>query len=165
MTRSCPTTSFDQEKEAHQRSRTSGCPSQRVSSWRKPGSRLLTGADSPVGLGCLLKGRSVRSFGPDYIGLDLFGSYMYVASEDNPADDGTRNKSIREPTCETPFYLQEALLGNFAPLDAELKKVGLDYVSLLDLPPLTSIRQSLGPVLEPAVKPAAPADLRPHHRS
>ena len=74
---------------------------------------------------------------------------MYVASEDNPADDGTRNKSIKEPTCETPFYLQEALLGNFAPLDAELKKVGLDYVSLLDLPPLTSIRQSLGPVLEP----------------
>ena len=123
---------------------------------RQPSSRLLTGADSQVALGCLLKGRSassrlngvLRASLPDYIGLDLFGAYMYVASADNPSDDGTRDKRIRDPTCEVPFYIQEALKGNYEPLDAELSEHGLDYVSLLGLPPLEDIRRSFRPSAE-----------------
>ena len=120
---------------------------------RLPGARLLTGADSQVSLGCLLKGRSasprlngvLRASLPDHLALDIFGAYMYIASENNPSDDGTRDRRIREPSYDMPFYLGELLRGNTGPLDDELLSQELDFVSLLGLPPLTSIRRALGP--------------------
>ena len=116
---------------------------------RSPSSRLLSGADSQVSLGCLLKGRSssarlngvLRASLPDYIGLDLFGGYMFVASADNPADDPTRGAEVRKPVSPAPAFLQSALNGSFQQLDEELRAYGVDFVSLLELPPLESIRR------------------------
>ena len=114
-----------------------------------PSSRVLSGADSQVALGCLLKGRSssprlngvLRASLPDYIGLDIFGGYMFVASGDNPSDDPTRDADLRDPQLPVPDFLQSALCGSFHDLDEELAVRGVDYVSLLGLPPLETIRR------------------------
>ena len=114
---------------------------------RHPHCKLLTGADSQVSLGALLKGRSsssklngaLRQSLPAYIGLDIHGGYLYVRSCDNPADDPTRSVPTRAPPFSMPRWLHDAVDGNFELLDDELVKCGMDPVSLLGLPPLENI--------------------------
>ncbi|OLQ00509.1 hypothetical protein AK812_SmicGene16820 [Symbiodinium microadriaticum] len=114
---------------------------------RHPHCKLLTGADSQVSLGALLKGRSsssklngaLRQSLPAYIGLDIHGGYLYVRSCDNPADDPTRSVPTRTPPSSMPRWLHDAVDGNFELLDDELVKCGMDPVSLLGLPPLENI--------------------------
>ncbi|CAE7186827.1 RMV1 [Symbiodinium microadriaticum] len=114
---------------------------------RHPHCKLVTGADSQVSLGALLKGRSsssklngaLRQSLPAYIGLDIHGGYLYVRSCDNPADDPTRSVPTRAPPFSMPRWLHDAVDGNFELLDDELVKCGMDPVSLLGLPPLENI--------------------------
>ncbi|CAE7616851.1 unnamed protein product, partial [Symbiodinium sp. KB8] len=106
---------------------------------RHPHCKLVTGADSQVSLGALLKGRSsssklngaLRQSLPAYIGLDIHGGYLYVRSCDNPADDPTRSVPTRTPPSSMPRWLHDAVDGNFELLDDELVKCGMDPVSLL----------------------------------
>ena len=118
---------------------------------KKPGCRLVTGTDSQVALGVLTKGRSsssrlngvLRQSLPMYVALDISGFYFYVESSLNPADDPTRDEADRGPKIPCPRWLSDALDGDFAGLDTELKRVGLDPVSTMGLPPLSSIVPAL----------------------
>lgn len=82
---------------------------ERRSALRRPSSRILIGIDSQVVLGALLKGRTAspplnrmlqRSL-PHALGGDLYGSYGYVPSLANVADDPTRGAAIRPPSYRT----------------------------------------------------------------
>ena len=119
----------------------------------RPHSKLLTGADSQVALGAVIKGRSassklngvLRQSLPMHISLDTYGLYMYVASGDNPSDDPTRSVPLRGPVEEKPAWLRAAMLGDFTSFDTFLEQCNLDPISLLGLPPLDSICPTLSP--------------------
>ncbi|CAE7429857.1 CALS7 [Symbiodinium sp. CCMP2592] len=93
--------------------------------------RSLGLVDSQVTLGGLLKGRSssfslnsrLRSALPGLLFFNLHPHYSYVASEDNPSDDPTRCRPVRQPSIPEPFWLREAELGNFEPLDRFLCEI------------------------------------------
>lgn len=104
--------------------------------------RYLLGADSQVALAALTKGRSssdrindlLESSLATCLGHDLYGSYGYVPSLANCADDPTRNRPLRSPEPNAPEWLVEALLGNFDLFDEWLSRLGYDPQQLAGLP-------------------------------
>ena len=96
--------------------------------------RTLALVDSQVILGALLKGRSsspainsrLRASLPGLLFFNLFPNYTYIGSEDNPSDDPTRGRRVRQPQLAEPSWLVEAELGRFAQLDRFLWDYGLD---------------------------------------
>ena len=72
------------------------------------------GTDSKVVQGLRSRGRtsSFRLNGinrlslPFVIGADMYFSYYYIPSKDNPADDGTRYRELRTNTACTPVIEQ-----------------------------------------------------------
>ena len=104
--------------------------------------RYLLGADSQVALAALVKGRSssdrinekLEESLPTILGNDIYGSYGYVPSLANCADDPTRDKPLRRPEPELPEWLREAIVGRFEELDEWLNSIGYDPVQVAGLP-------------------------------
>lgn len=104
--------------------------------------RYLLGADSQVALAALTKGRSSSDRINDllegslavFLGHDLYGSYGYVPSLANCADDPTRDRPLRAPEKNAPDWLVEALGGNFDLFDEWLSQLGYDPQQLAGLP-------------------------------
>ena len=128
-----------------------------------PSSRIISASDSQVSLGAVLKGRSasprlngiLRQSLPEHLSSDTTGVYTYVGTSDNPADDPTRHAAVRDAREAVPWWLERALDGSFGELEAFLKKLELDSVSMLGLSPF-------GSIVPLAV--AAPAPPRPERR-
>ncbi|CAE7801360.1 unnamed protein product [Symbiodinium sp. CCMP2592] len=87
--------------------------------------RLLVGLDSQVALGAALKGRSAsaglntllkRSLATMF-GSDLYLGLSFLASADNPSDDGTRCRSIRTASEALPPWFLALARGDPQPLD------------------------------------------------
>ena len=104
--------------------------------------RYVLGADSQVALAVVCKGRSsspalntlLRKSLPNLLGSGLYGSYGFVPSLANVADDPTRSVKIRRPRRVPVFDLQASLEGRFASLDMWLEKVGFTVEEVADLP-------------------------------
>ena len=108
---------------------------------RKHSLRYALGSDSQVTLACLLKRSSSpslntllqRSLGT-VIGEDIYGSYGYVPSLANPGDDPTRGQSVRDPQCERPSWLVDAMAGHFEKLDEWLASIGFSPAQVARTP-------------------------------
>ncbi|CAE7810168.1 unnamed protein product, partial [Symbiodinium sp. KB8] len=94
--------------------------------------RLLTGLDSQVALGALVKGRSASgalnvllesSLGP-YLGCGMYPHFLYYLSEFNPSDGPTRGRDPPAPSGPMPQWWQSLAAGEFAEFDAWMAKVG-----------------------------------------
>ncbi|CAE7490951.1 unnamed protein product [Symbiodinium necroappetens] len=94
--------------------------------------RLLTGLDSQVALGALIKGRSSSgalndmleaSLGP-YLGCGLYPHFMYYLSELNPSDGPTRGRDPPLPLGPLPDWWSQLADGLTEPFDAWMLKVG-----------------------------------------
>ena len=104
--------------------------------------RYLCGSDSQVALASLTKGRSasyrinnsLRASLGTYLGSGLYGSYGFVPSLSNPADDPTRNKEIRKALLPVPDWWTDAMAGNFDKMDSWLAQLGYDPITLAGLP-------------------------------
>ncbi|CAE7270722.1 unnamed protein product [Symbiodinium sp. CCMP2592] len=90
--------------------------------------RLLVGIDSQVTLGAALKGRSAsgglntllkRSLATMF-GSDLYLGLAFLASADNPSDDGTRSRDIRAPSKALPSWFLPLARGDTAPFETWL---------------------------------------------
>ena len=90
--------------------------------------RPLTGLDSQVCLGALVKGRSASgvlnkmlraSLGP-LLGSRLFPAHLFLPSALNPADDPTRNAVVRRPSLEKPDWWSALEQGDVQPFDSFL---------------------------------------------
>ena len=87
--------------------------------------RILSGIDSQVTLGSLIKGRSsspalnslLRSNLCHPLGSGIFHSYMYFLSEENRADGPTRHKAPAAPDIEYPQWLVDLENGDYAGFD------------------------------------------------
>ena len=110
--------------------------------YAKPWHKLLCLCDSQVVCGSITKGRSssenlrkllLQSLGV-YLALGPVTSLAYLASEDNPADDPTRGKEIRQPVEKAPSWLQAAWQEDFGPLDAALEGWGFSPHDVSKLP-------------------------------
>ncbi|CAE7208910.1 unnamed protein product [Symbiodinium sp. CCMP2592] len=86
--------------------------------------RLLVGLDSQVALGAALKGRSAsaglnsllkRSLAT-MVGGDLYLGLAFLASGDNPSDDGTRDRAVRAPSEPLPSWFGRLARGDPGPL-------------------------------------------------
>lgn len=117
--------------------------------------RCLTGIDSQVSLGALVKGRAASASLNSLlrqslcypIGAGVFNYFMYYASASNRADGPTRNSAPAPPTMEKPSWFDDVAKGDFASFDAwmfehESKVVekpfdlsDLDYGASIDLRP------------------------------
>ena len=114
---------------------------------RSPRTRFNLAMDSQVALGAIGKGRSSsrainrelqRSL-PYHLSYDSYLDLMYFPTAENPADDGTRNVTLRSPSEEPPSWFAAAQTGNFAPLDDWLSTLDSTPEAALDLPPLEEI--------------------------
>lgn len=109
---------------------------------RRQDCRYVLGADSQVALAVLVKGRSssaslntlLRKSLPTVLGCGLYGSYGFIPSLANVADDPTRSVVIRAPKRAPVFDLRASMAGNFASLDAWLEKVGFLPEQVAGLP-------------------------------
>ena len=80
-------------------------------------SRIISLLDSQVCVGPLLKGRSasfslnsrLRASLPCLLFFNLHPCYAYIASEDNAADDPTRQRPVRLPVMPEPLWRGSAL--------------------------------------------------------
>ena len=80
---------------------------------RYPGRYYIHLQDSQVALACLVKGRSassslnysLRSSIPDHVSSNVRAFYGFVDSAQNPADDPTRMREVREPDRPYPTWL------------------------------------------------------------
>ena len=110
--------------------------------------RYVLGADSQVALAVIVKGRSssaalntlLRKSLPNVLGNGLYGSYGFVPSLANVADDPTRSVPIREPRRMPVFDLKASLEGNFQSLDLWLSSVGFTPEEVARIPSKTSRR-------------------------
>ncbi|OLP80262.1 hypothetical protein AK812_SmicGene39345 [Symbiodinium microadriaticum] len=136
-------------------------------SWES--ARTLSLVDSQVTLGGLLKGRSssfslnsrLRSSVPGLLFFNLHPHYAYIASEDNPGDDPTRCRPVRQPAIGEPLWLREAELGNFEPLDEFLSAIGRHPVQVQGLDELkVSFDDRDGSLGVASFGPAVPLGLR-----
>ena len=107
-------------------------------------SRTISLLDSQVCVGALLKGCSssfslnsrTRTSLPRLLFFNLHPHYAYVASEDNAADDPTRQRPVRSPVMPEPLWLRLAEDGNFSELDRVLSEWQLDPLQLQGIPEL-----------------------------
>ena len=112
-----------------------------------PCSRELICMDSQVCLGALIKGRSaspslnweLSCSLPTMLGYDCYSDYCYFESSLNPADDPTRRRPLREPTCELPAWWLDVCTGNFSEFDSWLDSHGLGSHTLSGLPPFSDL--------------------------
>ena len=112
-------------------------------------SRFLVFGDSMVSTCACLKGRSsspalnrvlLKSL-PYHAGSVLFPCYGWLRSADNPCDDPTRFRDIREPCLPSPSWASDISAGSFASFDAYLSGVQNHPVgrpSLSDVVPVVS---------------------------
>eukprot|EP00438_Fugacium_kawagutii_P035056 Skav236663 [mRNA] locus=scaffold338:109507:114366:- [translate_table: standard] len=108
----------------------------------QPDSRYALGADSQVTLACLVKGRSsspalnsqLQKSLPTMLGGGLWGSYGFVPSLANVADDPTRDRAVRAPSEPVPPWMSRALQGDFFEMDLWLEHQGYDPLRVADLP-------------------------------
>ena len=108
------------------------------------GARFVSMLDSQVVLGSLVKGRSsspslnraLQGSVPAYLFFGLHPAYAFVASGDNPSDDGTRGRPLRGPTVELPAWFDAGATGDFEPFDLFLDRLGLLPEQLQGLPEL-----------------------------
>ena len=108
------------------------------------GARFVSMLDSQVVLGSLVKGRSsspslnraLQGSVPAYLFFGLHPAYAFVASGDNPSDDGTRGRPLRGPTVELPAWFDAGATGDFEPFDLFLGRLGLLPEQLQGLPEL-----------------------------
>ncbi len=109
---------------------------------RFAGTRYLLGSDSQVALAALLKGRSsskkindlLRSSLATHLGAGLTGSYGYVPSKSNVADDPTRDRAVRLANEPSPQWLSLALAGDYSMMDEWLAELGYDPLTVAKLP-------------------------------
>ena len=96
--------------------------------------RLLSGLDSQVALGCLVKGRSASgalnslleaSLGP-YLGCGVYPHFLYFLSEFNPSDGPTRGRPPPAASGPLPSWWAELALGNTASFDEWMRLVGAE---------------------------------------
>ena len=108
------------------------------------GARFVSMLDSQVVLGSLVKGRSsspslnraLQGSVPAYLFFGLHPAYAFVASGDNPSDDGTRGRPLRGPSVELPAWFDAGATGDFKPFDLFLGRLGLLPEQLQGLPEL-----------------------------
>lgn len=108
----------------------------------QPSTRCNIGTDSQVCLGAVVKGRAssvvlnkmLRRHLPVLLCGNLYPGHQYLPSSDNPADDPTRDKELREPVETAPKWLVEAFEGDFRSLDDMLKASSADEATLARLP-------------------------------
>lgn len=125
-----------------------------------PSLRYLSGADSQVALGAVVKGRAaspklnrvLQTTMPYAIGGDVYTLPMYYNTASNRADDPTRGSSPSPPDLEEPAWLQQLAHGDCSSFDRWLKKVGaptptaplpfedISGCDLLDLQPMGAVR-------------------------
>ena len=104
--------------------------------------RSVSLSDSQVVCGALTKGRSASrplcSMLRQSLGLSLTfcltTQLAYVRSGDNPADDPTCGKEVRDPAGTCPDWLSSGFAGDFRSLDAELDSWGLQSLQVTGLP-------------------------------
>ena len=92
--------------------------------------RILSGLDSQVALAALLKGRSaspalnslLRRSLPGMLGSDLYSGLSFLKSEENSADDPTRDRVPRPPSEPLPEWFAPLARGDTAPLDTWLSR-------------------------------------------
>eukprot|EP00435_Cladocopium_sp_Y103_P033667 s2641_g8.t1 len=109
--------------------------------------RYVLGADSQVALAVIVKGRSssaalntlLRKSLPNVLGHGLYGSYGFIPSLANVADDPTRSVRIREPRRLPVFDLRASLDGCFHSLDAWLGRIGFTPEEVARIPTATSV--------------------------
>ena len=123
--------------------------------------RVLSGLDSQVALGSLVKGRSassplnklLRTNLCHPLGSGIFNYYMYFLSEENRADGPTRNSEPKAPDKAVPQWLVDLQAGDFVsfekflcslPADQQLNP--FDFTSLmtgknLDVRPRSRLHQ------------------------
>lgn len=97
--------------------------------------RVLSGLDSQVALGSLIKGRSsspglnnlMRANLCHPLGSGIFHSYMYYLSEENRADGPTRHKPPAEPNIDYPQWLIDLENGDTSGFDQFLAKLPQDF--------------------------------------
>ena len=95
--------------------------------------RVPVGGDSQVVIGAVCKGRSaseclneeLRRSLPQLLGNGIYSTPGYVRSAHNPADDPTRGKSLRSPSCYLPQWWIDADLGDFSGIDEFLSSCDL----------------------------------------
>ena len=109
---------------------------------RFPGHRILTGSDSQVTLGALIKGRSsskvlnkhLKQWLPHALAYNVYNYTQYIGTADNVADDPTRDRRCRSPTMETPDWIRKIDLQDYKGLDDVLLARGLDDGSVARIP-------------------------------
>ena len=94
--------------------------------------RLVTGLDSQVALGCLVKGRSASgslnslleaSLGP-YLGCGVYPHFLYYLSEFNPSDGPTRGRAPPTACGSLPGWWRDLCAGSTGPFDDWMVRVG-----------------------------------------
>ena len=94
--------------------------------------RTLSGLDSQVALGALVKGRSASgslnellegSLGA-YLGCGMYPHFLYFLSELNPSDGPTRGRDPPKASGPLPDWWCSLLAGNYDEFDSWMMKVG-----------------------------------------
>lgn len=106
--------------------------SRRARRW--PGKRLLTGSDSQVVLGALIKGRSsskvlnaqLKRALPSVLAYNCYNYTQYVGTGENVADDPTRDRACRLPTSAVASWIAAIDHGDYEGLDSVLRERGVD---------------------------------------
>ena len=109
---------------------------------RFPGSRILTGSDSQVVLGALVKGRSsskvlnrqLKRSLPTVLAYNVYNYTQYIHTLLNVADDPTRDRDCRPPDGPPPDWLTAVEEQDYAGLDELLRYKSLDDCSVARLP-------------------------------
>lgn len=102
--------------------------------------RVLSGLDSQVALGAIVKGRSssralnneMRRFLGPALGSDIYGLHMYYDTALNPADDPTRQREVRPASEEKPHWWDSVKEGCTFELEQWLRRHGApaDFVGV-----------------------------------
>ncbi len=111
----------------------------------RPSCRHLLASDSQVVLGCLVRGRSssknlnhlLRTLLPTLLSCDGYICAQYVPTGINVADDPTRARACRKPTCCEEDWISAISTGDCSGLDDRLQQAGISdfQVARLPLPP------------------------------
>ena len=109
---------------------------------RFPGSRILTGSDSQVVLGALVKGRSsskvlnrqLKRSLPTVLSYNVYNYTQYIHTLLNVADDPTRDRDCRSPEGPPPDWLKAVEEQDYTGLDEILLSRAIDDCSVARLP-------------------------------
>ena len=110
---------------------------------RFPGHRILTGSDSQVTLGALIKGRSsskvlnqhLKRFLPQSLAYNVYNYTQYIGTADNVADDPTRDRRCRPPSMVVPDWIASIDDHDYGGLETVLLARGLDDGKVARTPP------------------------------